>query len=104
MWFRRRRRRYETLACNDDLDSLFRVLMDSEGDPAALVFRIYCFPDFFESFLCNAVNISGDKVLSLVVNVADPETLIKIPDQIGIVFSQTAIGQRPKRRLCDGRA
>ncbi len=70
--------------------------MDSESDAAALVFRVYCFSDLFKSFLRNAVNISGHKVSSLVVSVADPETLIKIPDQIEIVFSQTAIGQRPK--------
>lgn len=70
--------------------------MDSESDAAALVFRVYCFSDLFKSFLRNAVNISGHKVSSLVVSVADPEKLIKIPDQIEIVFSQTAIGQRPK--------
>lgn len=77
--------------------------MDSEGDPAALVFRIYCFADFSKSFLRNAVDISGHQVLNL-VSVADPETIVEVPDEIYIVFSQTAIGQRPKRRLCNGRA
>lgn len=70
--------------------------MDSESDAAALFLRVYCFSDLFKSFLRNAVNISGHKVSSLVVSVADPETLVKILDQIEIVFSQIAIGQRPK--------